>query len=65
MPPACQTRGDDLLVGADVRLGDDVLDHIDQIVSPGVDVHTGDLYVDPTAPIQDKRLRRRRDAASK
>jgi len=28
----------------------------------GVDVHTGDLYVDPTPPIQNKRLRRRQDA---
>jgi aryl-alcohol dehydrogenase-like predicted oxidoreductase len=50
---------DDLLAGADVRLGDDVLDRIDQIVPPGVDVHTGDLYVDPTPAIQNKRLRRR------
>jgi aryl-alcohol dehydrogenase-like predicted oxidoreductase len=53
---------DDLLAGADVRLGDDVLDCIDEIVPPGVDVHTGDLYVDPTPPIQNKRLRRRQDA---
>jgi aryl-alcohol dehydrogenase-like predicted oxidoreductase len=53
---------DDLLAGADVRLGDDVLDRIDEIVPPGVDVHTGDLYVDPTPPIQNKRLRRRQDA---
>jgi hypothetical protein len=36
-----------------------VLDRIDEIVPPGVDVHTGDLYVDPTPAIQDKRLRRR------
>jgi hypothetical protein len=53
---------DDLRAGADVRLGDDVLDRIDEIVPPGVDVHTGDLYVDPTPPIQNKRLRRRQDA---
>jgi len=32
------------------------------VVPPGVDVHTGDLYVDPTPPIQNKRLRRRQDA---
>jgi hypothetical protein len=50
---------DDLLASADVRLSDDVLDRIDEIVPPGVDVHTGDLYVDPTPAIQDKRLRRR------
>jgi aryl-alcohol dehydrogenase-like predicted oxidoreductase len=53
---------DDLLAGADVRLGDDVLDRIDQIVPPGVDLHTGDLYLDPTPPIQNRRLRRRWDA---
>jgi aryl-alcohol dehydrogenase-like predicted oxidoreductase len=50
---------DDLLASADVRLSEDVLDRIDEIVPPGVDVHTGDLYVDPTPAIQDKRLRRR------
>ena len=52
---------DDLL-GADVRLGDDVLDRIDEIVPPGVDVHTADLFIEPTPPIHDKRLRRRQDA---
>ena len=49
----------DLLAGADVRLTDDVLDRIDEIVPPGVDVHAGDLYIDPTPAIQDKKLRRR------
>jgi hypothetical protein len=53
---------DDLLVGADVRLSDDVLDRIDEIVPPGVDLHTADLFIDPLPPIQDKRLRRRREA---
>jgi hypothetical protein len=53
---------DDLLAGADVRLSDDVLDHIDEIVPPGVDLHTADLVIEPTPPIQDKRLRRRREA---
>jgi len=48
--------------GADVRLGDDVLDRIDEIVPPGVDLHTADLFIEPTPPIQDKRLRRRREA---
>jgi hypothetical protein len=52
----------DLLAGADVRLGDDVLDRIDEIVPPGVDLHTADLFIEPTPPIQDKRLRRRQDA---
>jgi hypothetical protein len=54
---------EDLLAGVEVRLGGDVLDRIDEIVPPGVDVHTGDLYVDPTPPIQNKALRRRREAA--
>jgi len=49
----------DLLTGADVALSEDVLDRIDQIVAPGLDLHAGDFYIDPTPPIQDKRLRRR------
>ncbi|MGW6954110.1 aldo/keto reductase [Streptomyces chartreusis] len=49
----------DLLAGADVELSDDILDRIDDIVPPGVDVNPGDFYIDPTPPITDKRLRRR------
>ncbi|WP_432849885.1 aldo/keto reductase [Amycolatopsis sp. CA-161197] len=49
----------DLLAGADVELSDDVLDRIDEIVPPGVDVHSGDFYINPTPAILDKRLRRR------
>ncbi len=49
----------DLLAAADVELGDDVLDRVDEIVPPGVDVNPGDFYIDPTPPITDKRLRRR------
>jgi aryl-alcohol dehydrogenase-like predicted oxidoreductase len=49
----------DLLAAADVELGDDVLDRIYEIVPPGIDVHPGDFYIDPTPPITDKRLRRR------
>ena len=49
----------DLLAGADLELGDDLLDRIDEIVAPGVDVNSGDFYIDPTPPITDKRLRRR------
>ncbi|MFB8183126.1 aldo/keto reductase [Streptomyces sp. NPDC055966] len=49
----------DLLTGADVELGDDILDQIDDIVPPGVDVNPDDFYIDPTPPITDKRLRRR------
>jgi aryl-alcohol dehydrogenase-like predicted oxidoreductase len=50
----------DLLAGADIRLSDDVLDRIDEIVPPGVDLHAGDFYVDPPLAIRDKTLRRRR-----
>ena len=49
----------DLLAGVDVELEDDLLDRIDEIVAPGVDVNPGDFYIDPTPPITDKRLRRR------
>ncbi|WP_327395324.1 aldo/keto reductase [Streptomyces phaeochromogenes] len=49
----------DLLAAADVELGDDILDRIDEIVPPGVDVNPDDFYIDPTPPITDKRLRRR------
>ncbi|MEU8687269.1 aldo/keto reductase [Streptomyces sp. NPDC048665] len=49
----------DLLTGADVELGDDILDQIDDIVPPGVDVNPDDFYIDPTPPITDRRLRRR------
>jgi len=49
----------DLLAGADVQLGDDLLDRIDEIVAPGVDVNPDDFYIDPTPAITDKRLRRR------
>jgi aryl-alcohol dehydrogenase-like predicted oxidoreductase len=47
------------LAGADVRLGDDVLDRIDEIVTPGTDLNAVDMYrADPPA-LLDKRLRRR------
>jgi len=49
----------DLLAGAEVELGDDLLDRIDAIVPPGTDVNPEDFYIDPTPPITDKRLRRR------
>ncbi|MGW5479192.1 aldo/keto reductase [Streptomyces sp. NPDC004008] len=49
----------DLLAGAAVALGDDVLDQIDDIVPPGVELNPDDFYIEPTAPITDKRRRRR------
>jgi aryl-alcohol dehydrogenase-like predicted oxidoreductase len=49
----------DLLAGAEVELSEDVLDRIDEIVQPGVNVNPGDLYIDPAPAIADKSLRRR------
>jgi aryl-alcohol dehydrogenase-like predicted oxidoreductase len=49
---------DDLLAGAEVRLDDDVLDKIDQIVPPGIDVAPNGAAYDPPAILQ-AQLRRR------
>lgn len=49
----------DLLAGADVELGSDVLDRIDEIVPAGVDLNADDFYIDPAPAIVDKQLRRR------
>ncbi|GLW11222.1 hypothetical protein Misp01_63500 [Microtetraspora sp. NBRC 13810] len=48
----------DLLAGADVELTGDVLDRIDEIVPPGVNLNQDDIYHTPP-PLSDKRLRRR------
>jgi aryl-alcohol dehydrogenase-like predicted oxidoreductase len=48
----------DLLAGADVKLDDDILDRIDEIVPPGVNLNQDDIYYDVPA-LADKRLRRR------
>ena len=56
---------DDLLAGADITLGDDILDRIDEIVAPGTDVGVSDVgYVPPS--VSDTALRRRvpRDRAA-
>ncbi|MCE7003391.1 aldo/keto reductase [Kibdelosporangium philippinense] len=47
----------DLLAGADIRLSEDILDKIDEIVAPGTNLRQGDTYYTPPA-IADKRLRR-------
>lgn len=49
---------DDLLAGAEVTLDDEVLDRIDEIVPPGVDVDPGDVSYAPPA-IEHAGLRRR------
>jgi aryl-alcohol dehydrogenase-like predicted oxidoreductase len=50
---------EDLLAGTEVRLGDDVLDRIDEIVPPGTEVNPGDMYFADPPAILDKHLRRR------
>jgi len=47
----------DLLAGADVELDEDILDRIDEIVAPGVNLNPGDVFSTPAA-LADKRLRR-------
>ena len=49
---------DDLLAGLEVRLTDDLLDRIDEIVPPGTDVGTLDQAFVPAA-LQHAALRRR------
>ncbi len=57
--PRTREQLDDLLAGVDVRLGDDVLDRIDEIVAPGTDVGAPDAsaYVPPS--LAEPGLRRR------
>ena len=56
--PRTMEHLDDLLAGAEVTLDDDVLDQIDEIVPPGVDVDPGDVSYAPPA-IETAALRRR------
>jgi aryl-alcohol dehydrogenase-like predicted oxidoreductase len=57
--PRTPAQLDDLLAGADVELGEDVLDRIDEIVPPGTEVNPEDNYNAAAPAIADKRLRRR------
>ncbi|MFD5076021.1 aldo/keto reductase [Streptomyces sp. NPDC058371] len=50
----------DLLAGADVTLGADVLDRIDAIVPPGTDLNRADNYFVENPALSDASLRRRR-----
>ncbi|MDA0170136.1 aldo/keto reductase [Solirubrobacter taibaiensis] len=56
--PRTMQHLDDLLVGADVVLTDEILDRIDAIVPPGTDIGTLDQEYAPPA-LQDPHLRRR------
>ncbi len=57
--PRTPEQLDDLIAGADVELSGDVLDRIDEIVPPGVNVNRDDIYLDQPA-LSDTRQRRRR-----
>jgi aryl-alcohol dehydrogenase (NADP+) len=56
--PRTMQHLDDLLAGAEVRLGDDLLDQIDRIVPPGTDVGLNEAGYNPPAILQ-AGLRRR------
>ncbi len=56
--PRTMEQLDDLLAGAEIRLPDDVLNTIDEIVPPGTDIGRLDMAYDPPA-IQKATLRRR------
>jgi aryl-alcohol dehydrogenase-like predicted oxidoreductase len=57
--PRTPEQLDDLLAGADIELGDDVLDRIDEIVPPGTEINPADNYLAAHPALGDKRLRRR------
>jgi aryl-alcohol dehydrogenase-like predicted oxidoreductase len=56
--PRTPQQLDDLLAGAAVRLSDDILDQIDQIVPPGLDIGMNEANYKPPA-LQNAELRRR------
>jgi aryl-alcohol dehydrogenase-like predicted oxidoreductase len=61
--PRTMEQLEDLLAGADVRLDDDALDRIDELVPPGVNLHPDDAgYVSPVIATA---WRRRRPAAAR
>jgi aryl-alcohol dehydrogenase-like predicted oxidoreductase len=57
--PRTPEQLDDLLAGADVVLGDDVLDRIDEIVPPGSELNPYDNYLVSSPALGNPRLRRR------
>ncbi len=56
--PRTMQQLDDLLAGVEVRLSDDVLDRIDQIAAPGIDIGLNEANYNPPA-ILNAGLRRR------
>jgi aryl-alcohol dehydrogenase (NADP+) len=59
--PRTMQQLDDLLAGAEVRLGDEILDKIDQIVPPGIDIAPNGAAYNPPAILKPE-LRRRPSA---
>jgi aryl-alcohol dehydrogenase-like predicted oxidoreductase len=57
--PRTMEQLDDCLAGVDTTLDDGILDRIDEIVPPGVDLNSADRYRPPHPAVADKRLRRR------
>ncbi|MFD9395251.1 aldo/keto reductase [Streptomyces sp. NPDC060000] len=63
--PRTMDQLDDLLVGATLTLGDDILDKIDAIVPPGTDISPLDVsYVPPSLTHTDLRRRPSRERAA-
>ena len=58
--PRTPEQLDDLLAGADLELDDEVLDRIDEIVPPGIDLNPADVRFATPAELRDPRRRRRR-----
>lgn len=57
--PRTEEQLDELLGAADLRLGDDVLDAIDEVVPPGVDLNPSDAGWTPPGLRRDQRRRMR------
>jgi len=58
--PRTPQQLEDSIAASDVELSDDVLDAIDAIVTPGVDVNPADMYLTTPPSISDTGQRRRR-----
>jgi aryl-alcohol dehydrogenase-like predicted oxidoreductase len=57
--PVNMEQLEDHLAGVETTLGDDILDRIDEIVPPGVDLNPADGWYTPHPAVTDKTLRRR------
>src|SRR5262249_53429238 len=57
--PRTMEQLEDLLAGVETTLDNDVLDHIDEIVPPGIDLNRADHYYTLDSALTDKTRRRR------